>query len=54
MHHHPLNHVNMSQSTNDVYPDCAACRISLKRNDLDKVMLVLSAAFRSRVRNFLM
>jgi aspartate ammonia-lyase len=31
---HPLNHVNMSQSTNDVYPTSIRLTLSLKFDDL--------------------
>ncbi len=49
---HPLNHVNMSQSTNDVYPTALRLALSLKLNDLHKAMSVLSAAFRAKGQEF--
>src|SRR5690554_1736783 len=38
---HPLNHVNMSQSTNDVYPSAVRLTVSRKLDELTKEMQVL-------------
>jgi aspartate ammonia-lyase len=38
---HPLNHVNMSQSTNDVYPSAVRLTLSRKLDELTKEMQVL-------------
>ena len=41
---HPLNHVNMSQSTNDVYPTALRMTLSEKLDGLMKEMLKFSVA----------
>ncbi len=51
-HCHPLNHVNMSQSTNDAYP--TAVKIALYRSNakLVKVLESLIDSFRNKAREF--
>jgi aspartate ammonia-lyase len=43
---HPLNHVNMSQSTNDVYPSALRMTLSVKLDQLVEAMKALQAALR--------
>lgn len=38
---HPLNHVNLSQSTNDVYPTALRLTLSMKLDGLVAEMLAL-------------
>jgi aspartate ammonia-lyase len=45
---HPLNHVNMSQSTNDVYPSALRMTLSVKLDMLVEAMEALQAALRQK------
>jgi aspartate ammonia-lyase len=45
---HPLNHVNMSQSTNDVYPTALRMTLSVKLDHLVEAMKALQAALRQK------
>ncbi|MGE0078589.1 MAG: aspartate ammonia-lyase [Bacteroidales bacterium] len=49
---HPLNHVNLSQSTNDAYP--TAIKIALYNSNIKliKVLELLIGAFRSKAKEF--
>jgi aspartate ammonia-lyase len=49
---HPLNHVNMSQSTNDVYPTALRLTLSEKLDGLMKEMTHLRDAFRHKADEF--
>ncbi len=49
---HPLNHVNMSQSTNDVYPTALRLALSLKLNGLHQAMAGLQASFHAKGEEF--
>jgi aspartate ammonia-lyase len=49
---HPLNHVNMSQSTNDVYPTALRLTLSQKLDGLMTEMQGLQAAFSAKAREF--
>ena len=49
---HPLNHVNMSQSTNDVYPTALRMTISEKLDGLMKEMKYLRDAFSRKADEF--
>ena len=49
---HPLNHVNMSQSTNDVYPTALKLALILEINELLKAMAHLEKAFQSKAEEF--
>ena len=49
---HPLNHVNMSQSTNDVYPTALRVGICLRLNSLLEAMAELGDAFEEKSREF--
>ncbi len=49
---HPLNHVNLSQSTNDVYPTSLRITLSRMMDDLMREMEVLHAAFREKSLEF--
>jgi aspartate ammonia-lyase len=49
---HPLNHVNMSQSTNDVYPTALRLALSMKLNDLQREMKDLRRALMAKGREF--
>jgi aspartate ammonia-lyase len=49
---HPLNDVNMSQSTNDVYPTALKLALILEINELLKAMAHLQNAFQSKADEF--
>jgi aspartate ammonia-lyase len=49
---HPLNHVNMSQSTNDVYPTALRLTLSTKLDELMKEMGHLKEALALKGREF--
>jgi aspartate ammonia-lyase len=49
---HPLNHVNMSQSTNDVYPTALRLTLSEKLDGLMKEMTYLRDAFARKADEF--
>ena len=49
---HPLNHVNMSQSTNDVYPTALRLTLSQKMDGLLHEMEGLSQAFAAKGQEF--
>lgn len=49
---HPLNHVNMSQSTNDVYPTALRLTLSMKLDELMKEMRYLQEALALKGREF--
>lgn len=49
---HPLNHVNMSQSTNDVYPTALRLTLYMKLNGLLAAMAALQADLREKGREF--
>lgn len=49
---HPLNHVNMSQSTNDVYPTAIRLTLSMLLDDLMKAMYRLQKAFTAKSEEF--
>lgn len=49
---HPLNHVNMSQSTNDVYPTALRLTLSKKMDGLLEQMDGLRKAFATKGREF--
>jgi aspartate ammonia-lyase len=49
---HPLNHVNMSQSTNDVYPTALCLAASLALRDLLAAMAELRQAFAAKAHEF--
>lgn len=49
---HPLNHVNMSQSTNDVYPTALRLTLSMKMDGLRREMLRLQASLRAKGDEF--
>jgi aspartate ammonia-lyase len=49
---HPLNHVNMSQSTNDVYPTALRLTLSEKLDGLMREMLHLRDAFARKADEF--
>ena len=49
---HPLNHVNMSQSTNDVYPTALKLALILEISELLKAMAHLEKAFQSKAEEF--
>jgi aspartate ammonia-lyase len=49
---HPLDHVNMSQSTNDVYPTAAKVAAYLAIEDLLDAMAELEGAFRDKALEF--
>ncbi len=49
---HPLNHVNMSQSTNDVYPTTLKLAIVFAIEDLLDAMGALKAAFAAKAAEF--
>jgi aspartate ammonia-lyase len=51
-HVHPLNHVNMSQSTNDVYPTAIKVALILELRELVKAMDHLRSAFASKATEF--
>jgi aspartate ammonia-lyase len=49
---HPLNHVNMSQSTNDVYPTALRLTLSQQMNSLLQEMEVLQQALAAKGQQF--
>jgi aspartate ammonia-lyase len=49
---HPLNHVNMSQSTNDVYPTALKLALIIEINELLKAMAHLRSAFAGKADEF--
>jgi aspartate ammonia-lyase len=49
---HPLNHVNKSQSTNDVYPTALKLALILEINELLKAMNHLQNAFQAKADEF--
>ena len=49
---HPLNHVNMSQSTNDVYPTAIRLTLSVKLDDLEEDLDYLRNALEAKARQF--
>lgn len=49
---HPLNHVNMSQSTNDVYPTALRLTLSQKLDGLMQEMVHLQEAFSGKAVEF--
>ena len=49
---HPLNDVNKSQSTNDVYPTALKLALILEINELLKAMAHLQAAFKGKADEF--
>jgi aspartate ammonia-lyase len=49
---HPLNHVNMSQSTNDVYPTALKLALIFEIQELLKAMEHLEAAFLKKSQEF--
>jgi aspartate ammonia-lyase len=49
---HPLNHVNMSQSTNDVYPTALKVALILELRELIRAMEHLRTAFGNKAREF--
>jgi len=51
-HVHPLNHVNMSQSTNDVYPTALKVAIMFELQNLVKAMQYLRDAFAAKSSEF--
>ena len=51
-HIHPLNHVNMSQSTNDVYPTAIKVCLIIELNALLKEMHLLRQAFAAKAAEF--
>lgn len=51
-HIHPLNHVNMSQSTNDVYPTALKVALILEIRELIKAMEYLRDAFSLKAEEF--
>ncbi|WP_320172426.1 aspartate ammonia-lyase [Maridesulfovibrio sp.] len=51
-HLHPNIHVNMAQSTNDVYPTCLRLTLIAKMNQLIESMDYLRSAFAAKSREF--
>jgi aspartate ammonia-lyase len=51
-HLHPLDHVNMSQSTNDVYPTAVKLALQLGIRRLAEEMRALRAAFEAKAAQF--
>ena len=49
---HPLNHVNMSQSTNDVYPTALKVALILELRELIRAMEHLRTAFGNKANEF--
>ncbi|MFL5529928.1 MAG: aspartate ammonia-lyase, partial [Gemmatimonadaceae bacterium] len=49
---HPNNHVNLSQSTNDVYPTAVKLALHTSISDLQLAMIALSAAFLHKGEEF--
>ena len=52
VHCHPLNHVNMSQSTNDVYPTALKVALILELRELITAMAHLRGAFGGKAEEF--
>lgn len=51
-HCHPLNHVNMSQSTNDAYPTAVKIALINSNKKLVKVLESLIESFRAKAKEF--
>jgi len=51
-HCHPNNHVNLSQSTNDVYPTAVRVALILRMDELVGALRELEAALRSKAAEF--
>ena len=51
-HLHPLEHVNMSQSTNDVYPTAVKVALRFEIEQLRNAMAVLRHEFEAKAREF--
>jgi len=51
-HLHPLEHVNMSQSTNDAYPTAIKVALQFEIDELIKAMEVLKQAFMDKANEF--
>ena len=51
-HCHPNNHVNLSQSTNDVYPTAIKIAAVLDQRNLGKALAALSVALRAKATDF--
>jgi len=51
-HLHPLNHVNMSQSTNDVYPTAVRVAVLLRIHSLSEAMVELQEALEAKSFEF--
>jgi len=49
---HPLNHVNLSQSTNDVYPTALRLTLSMKMDGLRREMERVQASLRAKGQEF--
>ena len=49
---HPLNHVNKSQSTNDVYPTALKLALIIEINELLKAMAHLQNAYQAKANEF--
>jgi aspartate ammonia-lyase len=49
---HPLKHVNMHQSTNDVYPSALRLAVIFKLKDLEKVVQELQGVFQEKELEF--
>jgi aspartate ammonia-lyase len=49
---HPLNHVNLSQSTNDVYPTAAKIAVSWMSDNIIESINVLCEAFFAKAKEF--
>lgn len=49
---HPIDHVNCSQSTNDVYPTAANLALHYATEDLKGALAILSSTFGARVPDF--
>ena len=49
---HPLNHVNMSQSTNDVYPTALRLTLSLKLDQLEDALQALHRSMAAKGQEF--
>jgi aspartate ammonia-lyase len=49
---HPLEHVNLSQSTNDTYPTAIKIALQIQISRLHETLLWLAAAFRAKAHQF--
>jgi aspartate ammonia-lyase len=49
---HPLEHVNLSQSTNDTYPTAIKVALQIQISRLHETLLWLAAAFRAKAHQF--